>query len=757
MKRIIPLLLGLLPALIAIAQPQDEWARYYQPPWAPLDTIGTLNDVVFTTEGGFAMTGAGKDSSGNSVMWLLITDAEGQVTHQSFHPQNMNRPRGKGLSIIQDEQGGYVMGGVLHYQDGGERVEEFTVIRTNRDGELLWSRRPFLGEGGGVCYAVIELKSGNFLACGAGPNAIVLNPGGETVWAQTYADEFHGGCFRAVREIDGGALLAGFSIGDSITATVFKIDEEGNMVEHFDYGTGALYGMSSCPGGFAASGSGGRGTLMIALRIDGDGNQIWRHDFELRTGANCVAPMPDGGIIFCGSLQYGHHLIRLDRGGNIMWRKDHQLNRQVASPGWMSVITDHQGFAYAVGWSNSSKGVLVKVQPDVSPPEIVRWLPHDLELAILQEDSVRFRVSATDVQNDRLYYYWLLEEDTISANPLSDSIFTVTFSSLGYLTVKCIVSDGELSDSVTWHVTVTDLYIQSFTPDTLNLTLRRGASVDFTIDSVAAVGGNDDVQYLWTKTNLDNQQSEETGRDAGATIAFLQSGNYSVEGLAYREQSSDAVVWNVSVKGAIWSFAPEDITLEVLTDSLVRFEVFPNDPDSAGWSITWLVDGEVAQEGETALEWRFFGEADSCPPHLVQVVVADSVETDTVTWEVTVRELKVEDWRVRSPAVPSAALLSVSPNPFNSMLTIKYTTGSAARPTRLAIYDVSGREVVRLVDGGSSVNPPWLTGRNSADRRGSAEETSSATWNAALVPAGVYLVRLQAGQEVSTKKIVLIR
>ena len=91
------------------------------------------------------------------------------------------------------------------------------------------------------------------------------------------------------------------------------------------------------------------------------------------------------------------------------------------------------------------------------------------------------------------------------------------------------------------------------------------------------------------------------------------------------------------------------------------------------------------------------------------------------------------------------------------MLTIKYTTGSAARPTRLAIYDVSGREVVRLVDGGSSVNPPWLTGRNSADRRGSAEETSSATWNAASVPAGVYLVRLQTGQEVSTKKIVLIR
>ncbi len=107
---------------------------------------------------------------------------------------------------------------------------------------------------------------------------------------------------------------------------------------------------------------------------------------------------------------------------------------------------------------------------------------------------------------------------------------------------------------------------------------------------------------------------------------------------------------------------------------------------------------------------------------------------------------------------PRSAGLDVSPNPFNSTLLIRYDVGAQGlAPLQLAIYDLSGREVVRQVDGGSSVNPLRLTGRNSADRRGSAEETSSATWNASSVPAGVYLVRLQTGQEVSTKKVVLIR
>lgn len=104
-----------------------------------------------------------------------------------------------------------------------------------------------------------------------------------------------------------------------------------------------------------------------------------------------------------------------------------------------------------------------------------------------------------------------------------------------------------------------------------------------------------------------------------------------------------------------------------------------------------------------------------------------------------------------------SVLLSVSPNPFNSTLTISFRAGSAARPTRLSIYDLSGREVARLLEE-QAVNPLGLTEESpTVNPRGLTAYTKTVTWNASSVPAGVYLVRLQAGQEVSTKKVVLIR
>ncbi len=721
----------------SFAQPRIEWLRTYN---GPLDRGGVLYDVFATEEGGFAMTGS--VSGDERYCWLLVTNRDGGVIHQSSHPRAFENPICEGKTIIQDVAGGYLIGGSLRSRD--LTPARFGLIRTDEEGELIWWREYAIG----MCYAVIEEKAGNFIACGigrigqaSGAFVVKCDVDGDTIWTKLFENETY---FKGLRETEDGIILVGLGQAQTL---ICRLDEDGGLIDMQRHGQGVLYSLVSCPAGFLASGSDAGNVL--AMRLAENGNLRWRRVYDISGIAYGVARMPDEGFILCIASS-GHRLLRIDRGGNEMWRR---YDDDIRGNGWQSIVTNVDGAAYVVGDFNGSQGCLMKVQPDVSPPVIIDWTPSQSELKVLLGDSIDFAIVAEDIQDDSLWFRWSHNRDDLG---VENDHTTLDFDELGLDTVKCSVFDSSGSDLAEWHVTVTDLYIQSFTPDTLNLTIRRGNSVDFAIDSVAAVGGNDDMQYLWTKTNLDNQgEPERSGEDAQATIPFLQSGNFAVEGLAYREQSSDAVVWNVAVSGAIWSFAPEDITLEVLPDSLVRFEVFPNDPDSVGWSIAWLVDGEVAREGETTLEWRFFGEADSCPPHLVQVVVADSVEADTVTWEVVARELGVGDEEAGRPGRP--ALLDVSPNPFNSMLTIKYTTGSAARPTRLAIYDVSGREVVRLVDGGSSVNPPWLTGRNSADRRGSAEETSSATWNASPFPAGVYLVRLQTGQEVSTKKVVLIR
>ena len=78
------------------------------------------------------------------------------------------------------------------------------------------------------------------------------------------------------------------------------------------------------------------------------------------------------------------------------------------------------------------------------------------------------------------------------------------------------------------------------------------------------------------------------------------------------------------------------------------------------------------------------------------------------------------------------------PNPFNPTTTIKYQIPEISFVT-LKVYDVLGNEVAILV------NDEKPTG------------TYELNWNAANLPSGVYFYRLQAGNFVDTKKMVLLK
>jgi hypothetical protein len=100
----------------------------------------------------------------------------------------------------------------------------------------------------------------------------------------------------------------------------------------------------------------------------------------------------------------------------------------------------------------------------------------------------------------------------------------------------------------------------------------------------------------------------------------------------------------------------------------------------------------------------------------------------------------------RAPSTPQIArLVGMAPNPFNGGTVVRIEmvhTGSA----QLDIYDVRGRRVRRLSDDGRTLAPglhefPW-DGRNNRGH---------------YVSSGVYFVRLSAGGEVESGKLVLVK
>jgi hypothetical protein len=93
----------------------------------------------------------------------------------------------------------------------------------------------------------------------------------------------------------------------------------------------------------------------------------------------------------------------------------------------------------------------------------------------------------------------------------------------------------------------------------------------------------------------------------------------------------------------------------------------------------------------------------------------------------------------RERGVPSAYVLHQNyPNPFNPITTISFELPRPAHLT-LKIYDLFGREVATLVDGLQEAG------------------FKSVEWNAAGAASGVYFYRLQAGDVILTRKLILMR
>ncbi|MCH9029521.1 MAG: fibronectin type III domain-containing protein [Bacteroidetes bacterium] len=79
------------------------------------------------------------------------------------------------------------------------------------------------------------------------------------------------------------------------------------------------------------------------------------------------------------------------------------------------------------------------------------------------------------------------------------------------------------------------------------------------------------------------------------------------------------------------------------------------------------------------------------------------------------------------------------PNPFNPSTTIRFAINESV-PTSLKIYDVLGNEVEELFN-----------------ERTEAGKVYNLEFNAAQLPSGVYFYRLQAGEYIGTKRMVLLR
>ena len=735
------LIVALLLATSIEAQDIVSWTRYYDINHGE-DSFG---DIYASQDGNYVTCGMSGER-----LWINKLSRDGETLWSHFYDGGRARIACP-WTMIESDEGNFLV--------GMERNGNFSALLVTAEGNQIWWR----DYGDGICHSLIELKSGEFLMLGHKDAAyrlgrmIMVDAEGDVVWDRTY--DPGGFCdLYFMRETEGGVIVTGTASPhegqERPHLWLIKMDLNGDIIWDQHHRIGESIGRSIAAdrhGGFVITGQlqPNRGSLRAFLmNVNNLGEQQWLTTFEpenedcIEEGWSVLAPERGGFAVVGGSFDYTNRvckpkIIYAGANGMEVWSKTYEMPNSRVNNGikFFSVIKGHDRSIIAAGMIDNTEdstrydGFITKLIEENVAPRIYFWEPQEDTLIILPDTSYTFLVRADDPQNDALTYTWMLNQTAVS----NDTTVSMFFAELGEQRVRCEVSDGENVTSRSWAVFVDDLFITDYSPDSLNLIVRRSTSVDFSIDEVKFSEGNDPA-YEWTFTDLADSQRYDLGPDSFKTVDFPFTGDYTVEGRAYRRQATDSVIWTIMSRGAIFSYGPMGDTLVVGFDSLITFGIVLTNPQNHDYYVRWRVNGDLVLQHATEMVWRFRTEEDVV--NRVRVIVSDRLETDTLAWYIKVRSLGVED---RSPVVEDFGMLAVSPNPFNSKVTLSFSVRQASLPVHLTIHDIAGRELSRLVDGEVSA--------------GSHEVVFDGT----TLPAGIYFARLEAGGEVGTVKMVLLR
>jgi hypothetical protein len=270
-----------------------------------------------------------------------------------------------------------------------------------------------------------------------------------------------------------------------------------------------------------------------------------------------------------------------------------------------------------------------------------------------------------------------------------------------------VVSCGQVADSVVWYkneggipITWTRLTIDSALDGAYNLDV---ADIDADNDSDVVATGNEANIIVWYE-NL-----------GGMKIGWSKHTIDSSLNRAFGVEIADVDL---------------DLDLDVLATGRNDNDVvwYENDLPNTNWEKHFIDSNFLGPRGITAADIDNDGDLDA---------IANGYDASIIKWYEN--PIKPDDVQYEANVIPDKYSLSQNyPNPFNPITNIKYDIPERS-VILLKIYDVLGSKV------GIIVNEEKPTG------------TYEITWNAEKFPSGIYFYRLQAGDFIQTKKMILLK
>ncbi len=275
-----------------------------------------------------------------------------------------------GSSVHEIIGGGYIVAGTT--QSFGAGGVDFYLIKTNVNGSVVWTKTF-----GGASYDILNsiqqtvdsgyIITGYTYSFGAGNEDVYLiktNANGNLLWSRTFGGTNTEESSSVSQTTDGGYIIIGFTnsfgAGD-FDVYLIKTDANGDTLwtkalGGIGYDTGTSVEQTTdggyiISGGTTSFGSGNNDVYLVKTNVNGD--TLWTKTFggiSTNDVGYSVQQTIDGGYIVAGVYNYGSfnsdvYLIKTDTNGDTLWTKTYggvtndegNLVRQTSDSGYIII------------------------------------------------------------------------------------------------------------------------------------------------------------------------------------------------------------------------------------------------------------------------------------------------------------------------------------------------------------------------------------------------------------------------------------
>lgn len=281
----------------------------------------------------------------------------------------------------------------------------------------------------------------------------------------------------------------------------------------------------------------------------------------------------------------------------------------------------------------------------------------------------------------------------------------------------------------------------------LAVVITNHAAVPVAITSVA-VEGDDRAMFSADATGAFTLQPTEsrtvnvvfTPTDNGSKFALLRfmtaSGTQPVAALMGKGGSAKISVANVADFGSVNANEFREMEIAVTStgdETLVLNNAYVSGPSREEFSVVTAMPVSIESGKTVNVKVRFMPKEGGN-----KVAYLNLLNNSGNAGTVELRGNSITTGVTGEPVSVAFGITQTYPNPFNEMTTVAYTL-SARSNVVVRVFDQLGEEVATLVNGVQE-------GGN-----------HTATFKAGILPAGSYVVRLEAGDQVATQKITLVK